>query len=93
MFHGPDQFGKILGLAGVWMVIREVSIDITEQFHHFTAHYFQQFRPQFTGNTVAAIQHDQHRPGDVHIRSNSVYIVIDVAAVSLDNAGFAAGIA
>ncbi len=62
-----DHVLQVLGLRGVGVVVREISVDFAEQFDQFAAELFEQCRSDAAGNAVAAVHDDLHRAGELDV--------------------------
>ena len=82
--QGADDVFKIFRLRRVRVVVREIAVDFAEQRHDLATEALEQFRGDRTGDAVAAIHDDFHRPRQLDIADDLVDIGgADVGAAPL----------
>src|SRR5450759_1763215 len=79
--QGFDQVGEILRHRGIRVVIGESAVHLAEEFGHLAAETAIQLRRVRTGDTVAAVDGDFHRPRELHVTGDACEVIgVDVGS-------------
>ncbi len=72
--QAADQVLQVVGIGRVGMMIREMAVDLAEQFTHRAAKRPEQRRRHGTGHAVAAIDGHVHRPRKLHVGDDALEV-------------------